>query len=93
MLLHRHFCGYVPAPGVRRILVHEENQDAVLFLNLMVSASKPMMSELRKFEVLMRVQGLRLEARSIASAVNKFSDSLSRTWNPGAQRSLFIVSC
>lgn len=92
LLLHRHFCDYVSAPGVRKILLHEDNQAVVFVLNAMVSSSKPMMAELRKLEVLMRVQGVRLEARWIPSAVNKFADSLSRTWDPGDVRATESLS-
>ena len=82
LLLHRHFADYVSDPRVRRLLLHEDNQAVVYVLNAMVSASKEMMIELRKLEVLLKVLGARLEARWIPSAVNRFADTLSRTWDP-----------
>lgn len=68
------------------MLLHEDNQGVVYILNSMVSASKVMMAELRQLEVLMRVLGVKIEARWIPSAVNKFADALSRTWDPGDAR-------
>lgn len=52
-------------------------------LNAMVFSSREMMVELRKLEVLLRVLGVSLEARWILSAVNRFAEALSRTWDPG----------
>lgn len=83
LLLHRHFSDYVSAPHVWRVLVQEDNQAVVYVLKAMVSASGPMMVELRKLEVLLRVLGVMMEARWIPSAVNRFADALSRTWDPG----------
>jgi len=83
LLLHWHFAAFVSDRQVRRILLHEDNQAVVDALKAMVSASKPMMIELRRLEVLLRVLGIRIEARWIPSAVNRFVDSLSRTWDPG----------
>lgn len=83
LLLHRHFSDFVSDPRIRRVLVQEDNQAVVFVLNSMVSASRPMMVELRKLEVLLRALGVKLEARWIPSAVNRFADALSRTWDPG----------
>ena len=90
-LLHRHFASYISDPRVRRLLLHEDNQAVVYILNAMVSASRDMMVELRKLEVVLRVLGVRLEARWIPSAVNKFADTLSRTWNPGDVRATDVL--
>ena len=38
---------------------------------------------MRQLERLLRVLGVALEARWIPSAVNRFADALSRTWDPG----------
>lgn len=48
----------------------------------MVSASKPIMSDLRKLQSLFPVYGVKLESRGTPSAVNRFAYSLSRTWDP-----------
>lgn len=50
-------------------------------LNSMVAASPEMMSELRNLRDLLDVYGIRIEARWIPSAVNLFTNHLSRTWN------------
>lgn len=70
LLLQRHISAYVSEPRIRRILLHEDNQPVVHVMNTMVSASRPMMAELRRLEVLLRALGVRLEARWIPSAVN-----------------------
>lgn len=80
LLLHINFYDYVSEPSVRRILLHEDNQALMYVLNSMGSASKPMMAALRKLEVLMRVMGVKIDARWIQSVVNRFSDPLSRRW-------------
>lgn len=83
LVLSRSFADYVSAPHIRRLLLHEDNAAVVAILNSMVSASRPMMSEIRKLRVLLRVLGVDIEARWIPSAVNRFADSLPRTWAPG----------
>lgn len=60
-------------------MVQEDNQAVVYVLNAIVSASRPMMVELHKLKMLLRVMGVRLEAQGIPSAVNRFAYALSRT--------------
>lgn len=48
----------------------------------MMSESQELMVEVQKLEVLFRVLGVRFEARWIPSATNRFTDSLSKTWDP-----------
>lgn len=81
LLLHRHFSAFVSDPHVRKVLLQEDNQAVVYVINSIVSASRPMMAE-----VLLRVLGVRIDARWIPSAVNRYADSLSRTWDPGDVR-------
>lgn len=83
LLLVRSFADYVSDPRIRTLLVHQDNQAVVHVLNAMVSASRPMMAELRKLHAILRRLGVRLDARWLPSAVNRFADSLSRTWDPG----------
>jgi hypothetical protein len=83
LLFQRHFASYVAKAETKRILLHEDNQAVVHILNAMVSASRPMMAELRRLEVMLRALGVRMEARWIPSAVNRYADSLSRQWDPG----------
>lgn len=52
-------------------------------LNAMVASSPAMMRELRKHRVLLQALGVELQALWIPSAVNRFTDRLSRTWDPG----------
>jgi hypothetical protein len=83
LLLQRHFASFVAAAETKRILLHEDNQAVVHILNAMVSASRPMMAELRRLEVMLRILGVKVEARWIPSAVNRYADALSRQWDPG----------
>lgn len=55
----------------------------VYVLNDMMYASKTMMEKLRKLEVLIRVMGVKIEARWFSSAVICLADALSRTWDSG----------
>jgi hypothetical protein len=65
LLLQRHFADYVAREEVRQLLLHEDNQAVVSILNAMVSASPQMMKELRQLETMMRMFGVRIEARWI----------------------------
>ena len=60
-----------------------ENRAVVAVLNAMVSASRPIMVELWKLEVLMRLLGVKIEAKRFPSAVNRIPDSFSKKWDPG----------
>jgi hypothetical protein len=83
LLLQKHFEYFVAKAETKRILLHEDNQAFVHILNAMVSTSRRMMAELRRLEVLLRILGVKLEARCIPSAVNRYADALSRQWDPG----------
>jgi hypothetical protein len=86
LLLQRHFADYVRSPATRKILLHEDNQAVVYILNAMVSSSTRMMQELRRLQAMMVALGVRIEARWLPSAVNRFADALSRQWDPGDVR-------
>lgn len=58
----------------------------VYVLNAMVSASKPVMAELRGLQRMMAAPGVTIESRWLPSAVNRYADALSRTWDPGDAR-------
>lgn len=60
MLLHWSFFYYVSDRRMCKILVHEYKQSVVCVLNTMVSASKPMMAELRKIRKLLHAMGVPL---------------------------------
>ncbi|PXF49274.1 hypothetical protein BWQ96_00848 [Gracilariopsis chorda] len=83
LLLARSFAAYVSDRRIRRLLLHEDNQAGVYILNSMVSASPAMMAELRKLQKMLHALNVRLDARWIPSAVNRYADALSRTWDPG----------
>ena len=53
----------------------------VYVLKDMVSASKPLMEELRRLQRTMQVLGASIEARWLPSAVNRYADALSKTWD------------
>lgn len=60
LLLARSFARYVQVSGVRRLPVHKEKTAVVSVLNIMVSASRPMMVELRKIRMLLKVLGAKI---------------------------------
>jgi hypothetical protein len=82
LLLQRHFASFVAKAETKRILLHEDNQAVMHILNAMVSASRPMMAELHRLEVMLRALGVRMDAQWLPSAVNRYADSLSRQWDP-----------
>jgi hypothetical protein len=86
LLLQRHLASFVAEAETTRLLVHEDNQAVVKILNAMVSASRPMMAELRRMEIMLRTLGVKVEARWFQSAVNRYADALSRQWDPGDTR-------
>lgn len=86
LLLARSFAEYVSDCHTRHMVLHEDNQAVVFIINAMVSASRPMMAELRKLRALLHALGIVIEACWIPSAVNRFSDMLSRTWDLGDVR-------
>ena len=87
-LLHRNFAVYVSEPRVKRLLLHKDNQAVMAILNAMVSASRPMMVEIWKLEVLMRVLEVKIEAKWLPRAGNRFPDSMSGTWDPSDAKAL-----
>lgn len=63
LLLYRHFADYVSDPRTRCLWLHEYNQAILYIMKSMVSASKVMMAELRKLDVLLRFLAVCIEAR------------------------------
>lgn len=61
-MLYLKLFDYVYDPRMQKIFLQEDKQAVVYVLNVMVSASKPMMEELRKLEVMSRVMGIKLES-------------------------------
>lgn len=87
LLLVQSFAYYGSYPRTERVLLHEDNQAVVSILNSMVSVSHPMMSELRNLCCLLHVLVVEFDVLWVPSAVNRFADSFSRTWDPGDARS------
>lgn len=65
------------------LFFHEDNQAVSQVLNSMVSASPSIMSDLRKLQKLLTSLRVNLDVRWVLLAVNRYADSLSRTWDPG----------
>ena len=69
--------------GVRDLLLHIDNQAVVHITNSLVSASRPMMRELRRLKLVLDRMGLRVKSEWIPSVANKFADALSRRFPRG----------
>lgn len=63
LLLARSFARLVSSPKNKHLLIREDNQAVVAVLNAMVSASNPMMAELRRLQKLLVAIGIYLETR------------------------------
>ncbi len=73
----------VQSRGLRELLVHVDNQEVVHITNSFVTASRPLMRELRWLKVVLSKLGVHIRAEWLPSAVNKFSDALSRRFPRG----------
>jgi hypothetical protein len=69
--------------GIRNLQLQCDNMAAVHVTNAMVSASRPMMRELRLLKRELDRLGLHLDARWLPSALNKYADALSRRFPSG----------
>lgn len=76
----------VLAHGRRNLLLHIDNQPVVHITNSFVSASRPMMRELRRLKAVLDHHGLHIRSEWIPSAANKFADGLSRRFPRGDLR-------
>jgi Reverse transcriptase (RNA-dependent DNA polymerase) len=81
LLMAEHFARELREGGKKRILLWEDNQSVVQAISKMTSRSTAMMSELRKLRTVLQRYGVHIAARWLPSAVNKYADRLSRTWN------------
>jgi hypothetical protein len=59
-ILHRHFASFAMKAETKRIILQEDNQAVFRILNAMVSASCPMMAEIRRLEVVLRTLGVKI---------------------------------
>jgi hypothetical protein len=64
--------------GATKLLLHCDNAAVVHITNAMVSASRPMMRELRLLKRLLDSMGITIDSQWLPSVANRFSDSLSR---------------
>lgn len=69
--------------GLRELLVHVDNQAVVHITNSFVTASRPLMRELRRLKLVLSKLGVHIRAEWLPSAVNKFADALSRRFPRG----------
>jgi hypothetical protein len=77
----RHFAAQLKDPQIRKVLLWEDNQAVVAAINKLTSSSPVMVSELRRLQNVLERFGVQIAARWLPSAVNKYADRLSRTWN------------
>ena len=68
---------------VRQVLLHVDNQEVVQINNSFVSASRPMMKELRRLKLVLDRMGIQIRSEWIPSAANRFADCLSRRFPRG----------
>lgn len=73
----------VRSRGVQDLLVHVDNQAVVHITNSFVTASRPLMRELRRLKLVLSKLGVNVRAEWLPSAVNKFADALSRRFPRG----------
>jgi Reverse transcriptase (RNA-dependent DNA polymerase) len=64
--------------GATKLLLHCDNAAVVHITNAMVSASRPMMRELRLLKRLLDSMGVTIDSQWLPSVANRFADSLSR---------------
>ena len=81
LLLLGPFASLARSRSIRRVLLWEDNSGVVSVINRMVSRSPAMMSEPRKLQRLLRSLDVHISAKWLPSAVNRYADKLSRTWN------------
>lgn len=63
-------------------MAHEDNQVVVSIINTTVSASSDIISELWKLQKMCHGLEINVQSKWIPSAVNRFVESLLRTWDP-----------
>ena len=82
-LLMGHLGHKLEQESVQRLLLHVENQAIVHVTNALVSASRPMMRELRKLKLCLDRLGLQIWSEWIQSVANRFADGISRRFPHG----------
>lgn len=74
---------HLPDRGPSSLLIHCDNLPVVHVTNALVSASRPMMRELRRLKNVLDNRGLHIRTEWIPSVANKFADALSRRFPSG----------
>lgn len=77
---------FVSDPYTNCILLQQENMAVVYAINAMVSSLPAMIAELRKLQAALSALNVHLDAKWLPSAVNRFADAPSQTWDPGDVR-------
>lgn len=77
LLLGEHFATLAWGPGVRLLLLWEDNMAVIHALNTRLSHSTRMMTELRKAHRMVHYWGVHIQARVISYAVNRYPNRLS----------------
>ena len=77
-LLMGHLGHQFEQESIQSLLLHVSNQAVVHITNALVSASFPMMRELRKPKLFLDRPGLQIRSEWIPSVANRFADGLSR---------------
>lgn len=74
--------------SLQEVLLHVDNAAVVLITNFLVSASRPMMRELRKLKSVLDHLGVHIRSEWLPLAANRFADALSRRFTRGDLRIL-----
>lgn len=83
MLLQGSIGSRIAEEGHRELLMYVDNQSVVHITNAFVTASRPMMRELRRLKLVLDRLGLHVKAEWIPSVANRFADCLSRRFPRG----------
>jgi hypothetical protein len=86
LLLMGHLGRRVRREDARHLLIHCDNSPVVHVLNAMVSASRPMMRELRRLKFILDSIGITISTQWLPSVANRFADALSRRFPSGDLR-------
>ena len=82
-LLMGHLGHKLEQESVQNLLLHVDNHAVVHITNALVSASRPMMRELRKLKLCLDRLGLQIQSEWIPSFANRFANGLSRRFPRG----------
>jgi hypothetical protein len=81
LLLQSQLARQIAKEGATHIRLHCDNQAVVHVVNAMVSASRPMMRELRKLKNVLDHLGVHVSSEWLPSVANRYADALSRRFS------------